>query len=68
MRIARAAGFAEPKVIRYGEDPEDRRAPVSIPMTGLPGELVGDVYEYLTDEEKHQVLSEMKMYLDRMRN
>ncbi len=68
MRLARAAGFPVPKVICYGENPKDQRAPVSILMTRLPGDILGDLYECMTEKEKFQVLSEMKNYLDIMRS
>jgi len=67
MRVARIAGFPVPKVICYGEHPDSPRAPVSILMTRLPGDILSDAYDLMTEEERKQVLSEVKFYLDRMR-
>ena len=67
MRVARDAGFPVPKVICYGEHPETPHAPFSILMTRLPGRHLGEVFGDVTDEERKQIVLEMKSYLDCMR-
>lgn len=67
MQVARAAGFPVPKVICYGDHPDTPHAPVSILMTRLPGEELGQMYETLSSEDKKSVLKELKSYLEAMR-
>lgn len=67
MQVARAAGFPVPKVICYGDHPDTSHAPVSILMTRLPGEELGQVYETLSSEDKSSVSKELKSYLAAMR-
>ena len=67
MRVARVAGFPVLKVLCYGKYPDMTHAPVSILMTRLPGQCLGEAYVEMTDEERKQILSELKCYLDCMR-
>lgn len=67
MQAIRTAGFPVPRVICYGEHPDAPHAPVSILMTRVPGDELGQVYEELTDEEKHSITQELKRYLETMR-
>ena len=67
MRATRAAGSLVPKVLCYGEHPDMTHAPVSILMTRIPGQCLGEVYVEMTDEERKQILSELKCYLDCVR-
>jgi hypothetical protein len=65
MQVARLAGFPVPRVIRYGDHPDTPHAPVSILMTRVPGEELGQVYETLSDEDKNSILEELKGYISR---
>ena len=58
--IARSAGFPVPKVISYGEHPDNSHAPVSILMTRIPGKDLGDpeFYEGLADGERESIFAE----------
>lgn len=67
MRVARVAGFPVLKVLCYGEYLDTTHAPVSILMIRLPGQCLGEAYVEMTDEERKQILSELKCYLDCMR-
>ncbi|OJJ51439.1 hypothetical protein ASPZODRAFT_57156 [Penicilliopsis zonata CBS 506.65] len=67
MQVARRAGFPVPRVICYGEHPDTPHAPVSILMTRVPGQELGQVYETLSNEDQKSVLQELKVYLDVMR-
>lgn len=68
MMVARSAGFPVPKVISYGEHPYAPHAPVSILMTRLPGECLGEVYEQLTDNERKTIVAELQAILRVMRS
>jgi serine/threonine protein kinase len=67
MQVARAAGFPVPRVIYYGDHPDTPHAQVSILMTRMPGEELGQAYETLSREDKDSVLQELKGYLEAMR-
>ena len=67
MRVSRSAGFPVPRIICYGEHTNIPHAPVSTLMTRLPGRPLGEVYTEMMDDERKQVLSELKSYLDCMR-
>ncbi|KAJ5462368.1 kinase-like protein [Penicillium desertorum] len=64
MQVARAAGFPVPRVICYGDHPDTPHAPVSILMTRMPGEQLGQAYETLSREDKDSVLQKPKGYLE----
>lgn len=68
MRAVRAAGIPAPKVIAYGDHPDTPWAPISILMTRLPGEEMGEVYEYLEPEEQEAVEAELATILGAMRS
>lgn len=68
MRVARSAGFPVPKVLSYGEHPNTPHAPVSILMTRLPGQELGEIYERLTDEKRKTIFAELQSMLRVMRN
>ena len=67
MRVARAAGLPVPRVICYGEHANAPHTPVSILMTRLPGSELGEVWEDMTEDERWQIFSEMRVYLEHMR-
>lgn len=67
MQVARAAGLPVPKVICYGDHPESPHAPMSIPITRVPGRELGQVYEKLDDGSKEAIQVEIKKYLDCIR-
>ncbi|OOQ83383.1 phosphotransferase family protein [Penicillium brasilianum] len=67
MQVARRAGFPVPRVICYGEHPNTPQAPVSILMTCVPGQELGQVYETPSNEEQKSVLQELKAYVEVMR-
>ncbi|KAJ5787140.1 hypothetical protein N7457_002130 [Penicillium paradoxum] len=66
MEVAREAGLPVPRVICYGEHPDTPHAPVSILITRIPGEELGQVDETLS-EDKFSVLQELNDYLEIMR-
>ncbi|KGO66230.1 Nucleoside phosphorylase [Penicillium italicum] len=63
MQVARRAGLPVPRVICYGEHTDTPHAPVSILMTRVPGEELGQVFESLNNEDKDSILKELKGYL-----
>ena len=67
-KVAYDAGFPAPKIINYGYHPKVLHAPVSILMTRLPGEELSTAYEKMDPVEQSSVTSELKLYLDAMRN
>ncbi|KAJ5151376.1 uncharacterized protein N7482_010628 [Penicillium canariense] len=67
MQVARRAGFPVPRVICYGEHPDTPHVPVSIPMTRVPGQELGQAYEKLSNEDQKSVLQELKVYLEVIR-
>ena len=67
MQVARAAGLPVPKLICHGDYPDTPYAPVSILMTRVPGDELGQVYETLSREDRDSVLRELKNYLETMR-
>ena len=68
MQVARAAGLPVPRVICYGDHPDTPHAPVSILMTRMPGEELGQIYELLSSKDKDSILQELKGYLEVMRS
>ncbi|PKY08753.1 phosphotransferase family protein [Aspergillus campestris IBT 28561] len=67
MEVARRAGLPVPRVICYGEHADSPHAPVSIPMTRIPGDELGRVYEALSDAERDTIQMQLKGYLEVMR-
>ncbi|KAI9737251.1 MAG: hypothetical protein M1818_005784 [Claussenomyces sp. TS43310] len=67
MQVARAAGFPVPKVLCIGEHPDSPHAPISILMTRIPGQELGQVFETLSDEDRDTAFSEMQTMLRTMR-
>ncbi|KAI9739325.1 MAG: hypothetical protein M1834_007538 [Cirrosporium novae-zelandiae] len=61
------AGFPVPRIITYGSHPDSPHAPMSILMTRIPGQQLGQVYKTMNSTDKETVRSEMKTYLDTMR-
>jgi aminoglycoside phosphotransferase (APT) family kinase protein len=59
--VARSAGFPVPKIISYGEHPDTPHAPVSILMTRVPGEDLGnpEIYERMNDNERETIYTEL---------
>ncbi|KAF2801870.1 kinase-like protein [Mytilinidion resinicola] len=55
-KVARAAGFPVPIILTYGDHPDTPHAPVSIFMTRLPGQELGEVYETLSKEDQDAAL------------
>ncbi|KAK8167644.1 kinase-like domain-containing protein [Phyllosticta citrichinensis] len=66
-KMARAARIPVPVIISYGEHPNTPHAPVSILMTRLPGDDLGQVYEKLSDSEKQAVFADVKTIFDAVR-
>ncbi|KAJ5104916.1 hypothetical protein NUU61_002263 [Penicillium alfredii] len=67
MQVARKAGFPVRRVIGYGEHPDAPHAPVSILLTRVPGEELGQVYETL-GQDKQSILRDLRGYFDRIRS
>ncbi|PNY26289.1 Uncharacterized protein TCAP_03780 [Tolypocladium capitatum] len=68
MRAIRRAGIPAPKVVSYGEHPDTPWAPVSILMTRLPGEELGDIFEHLEPTQRNTVAMELHAILEAMRS
>ncbi|GAB1210778.1 hypothetical protein APSETT445_009576 [Aspergillus pseudonomiae] len=67
MQIARRAGLPVPRVLCYGEHLDTPHVPVSILVTRVPGEELGQVYETLNNEDKESISRELKGYLEVIR-
>ncbi|KAK4234360.1 aminoglycoside phosphotransferase [Achaetomium macrosporum] len=67
-RAVRAAGIPAPKVVMYGIHRDKPWASVSILMTRLRGLELGDVQEFLEDEQKQAIERELGIILDTMRS
>lgn len=67
MQVARRAGFPVPRVICYEEHPDTPNASISIPMTRVPGQELGQVFETLSDQDKRSIQQELRGYLEVMR-
>ncbi|KEQ94795.1 hypothetical protein AUEXF2481DRAFT_30155 [Aureobasidium subglaciale EXF-2481] len=67
MKAARKAGIPVPRILCYGNHPDSPHAPMSIMMTRLPGQELGQVYESLSSTERDTILSEMQAYLGSIR-
>ncbi|GIC93484.1 uncharacterized protein Aud_009972 [Aspergillus udagawae] len=67
MQAARRAGLPVPRVICYGEHPDCPHAPVSILMTRVPGDELGQAYKTLSEEDRNSILQQLKGYLEAMR-
>jgi hypothetical protein len=63
--MMRSAGFPVPKIIAYFDHPNAPWAPVSIPMTRIPGEYLGGpkVWEGMTNEEQESFFAEPQCIL-----
>ncbi|EGN93903.1 hypothetical protein SERLA73DRAFT_63256 [Serpula lacrymans var. lacrymans S7.3] len=68
MQMARALGLPVHKVYSYGEHHENGRVIGSILMEAMPGEMLDEVHEGMTPEEKETVAAELKHYLGIMRS
>ena len=69
MQFARAAGLPVPKLICYGEHPNDKRAPASILMTRMPGDtLLQELWEWYLPKEQATMLYELQTYLRTLRS
>ncbi|KAI5209071.1 APH-domain-containing protein [Aureobasidium subglaciale] len=67
MDAARRAGIPVPRIICYGDHADAPHAPISILVTRLPGQDLGEVYKTLSPEEIETILQEMKAYLTSIR-
>ena len=69
MKITRSAGLPVPRVISYGDHPEDRHAPVSILMTRMPGNELQEAIEneHLSPQQETVIKGELRGYLEAMR-
>ena len=69
MQFARSAGLPVPKLICYGEHPNDKRAPASILMTRMPGDILfQELWEWYSPEEQATMLCELQTYLKTLRS
>ncbi|KAK7541921.1 kinase-like domain-containing protein [Phyllosticta citribraziliensis] len=66
-KMARAAGLPVPRIISYGEHPDTPHAVVSILMTRLPGEELGQVYDKLSQVQREAVLEDLKSIFSAIR-
>lgn len=67
MQAARRAGLPVPKVICYGDHPESPHAPMSILMTRIPGDELGQAWERLSDTDRTSIQVQLKYYLETIR-
>jgi hypothetical protein len=68
MIAVRAAGIPAPRVFSCGLHPESPHAPISILMTRLPGQELGDVYDELHAHDRDTIIAEVSTILDTMRS
>lgn len=68
MCVVRTAGIPAPRVLSYGEHPDTPWAPVSILMTRLTGEELGDAYGNLEPAEREAILMELHLILETIRS
>jgi aminoglycoside phosphotransferase len=66
MKMARAAGIPVPRVLSYGEHPDDIRQ-ISILMTRLPGWPLNNSYDILQPDAEVPWLDELRRCLCQMR-
>ncbi|KAF2498186.1 kinase-like protein [Lophium mytilinum] len=66
-KVARAAGLPVPIILTYGDHPDTPHALMSILMTRLPGQELGQVYMKLTKDDQNTALSEMQTIMKAMR-
>ncbi|KAL1382894.1 kinase-like domain-containing protein [Phyllosticta capitalensis] len=66
--MARDAGLPVQKIIPYGEHPDQPHALISILMTRLPGDDLGQVYDKLSQVEREKVLEDVKCVFTAIRN
>ncbi|KAJ0425351.1 phosphotransferase family protein [Aspergillus carlsbadensis] len=67
MQVTRKAGLPVPRVICYGDHPDTPHAPVSILMTRVPGDELGQVYETLSHEDRDSISQQLAGYLGGLR-